>query len=692
MARKTPLNRIRNIGIAAHIDAGKTTTSERILFYTGVSHKIGEVHDGAATMDWMEQEKERGITITSAATTCFWKDHQINLIDTPGHVDFTIEVERSMRVLDGAVSVFCSVGGVQPQSETVWRQANKYGVPRVVFVNKMDRIGANFYNVENQIKLRLKANPVPINIPIGAEDTFIGVIDLVQMKAIVWNNETMGAKYDVEEIPSDLLEKAKQYREKLVEAVAEQDEALMEKYLGGEELSVEEIKKGIKTGCLNMSLVPMLCGSSFKNKGVQTLLDAVIDYLPAPTEVVDIKGIDPKTEEEVFVKSSDDGEFAGLAFKIMTDPFVGQLTFVRVYRGKLESGSYVYNSTKDKKERVGRLLKMHSNKREDIKEVYAGEICAFVGLKDTLTGDTLCDEKNAVVLERMEFPEPVIHIAVEPKTKADQEKMGVALGKLAEEDPSFRVMTQEETGQTLIGGMGELHLEIIVDRLKREFKVEAEIGQPQVAFRETIRSSVNKEHKYAKQSGGRGQYGHVFIKLEPKEPGSGYEFVNEISGGVIPKEYIPAVDKGIQEAMQNGVLAGYPVVDFKVTLYDGSYHDVDSSEMAFKIAGSMAFKEASRAANPVLLEPMMKVEVEVPEEYMGDVIGDLNRRRGQINSMDDRLGLKIVNAFVPLVEMFGYSTDLRSATQGRGTYSMEFDHYGEVPSNIAKEIVEKRKG
>ncbi|GAA7378535.1 elongation factor G [Helicobacter pylori] len=692
MARKTPLNRIRNIGIAAHIDAGKTTTSERILFYTGVSHKIGEVHDGAATMDWMEQEKERGITITSAATTCFWKDHQINLIDTPGHVDFTIEVERSMRVLDGAVSVFCSVGGVQPQSETVWRQANKYGVPRIVFVNKMDRIGANFYSVENQIKLRLKANPVPINIPIGAEDTFIGVIDLVQMKAIVWNNETMGAKYDVEEIPSDLLEKAKQYREKLVEAVAEQDEALMEKYLGGEELSVEEIKKGIKTGCLNMSLVPMLCGSSFKNKGVQTLLDAVIDYLPAPTEVVDIKGIDPKTEEEVFVKSSDDGEFAGLAFKIMTDPFVGQLTFVRVYRGNLESGSYVYNSTKDKKERVGRLLKMHSNKREDIKEVYAGEICAFVGLKDTLTGDTLCDEKNAVVLERMEFPEPVIHIAVEPKTKADQEKMGVALGKLAEEDPSFRVMTQEETGQTLIGGMGELHLEIIVDRLKREFKVEAEIGQPQVAFRETIRSSVNKEHKYAKQSGGRGQYGHVFIKLEPKEPGSGYEFVNEISGGVIPKEYIPAVDKGIQEAMQNGVLAGYPVVDFKVTLYDGSYHDVDSSEMAFKIAGSMAFKEASRAANPVLLEPMMKVEVEVPEEYMGDVIGDLNRRRGQINSMDDRLGLKIVNAFVPLVEMFGYSTDLRSATQGRGTYSMEFDHYGEVPSNIAKEIVEKRKG
>ncbi|WP_104639521.1 elongation factor G [Helicobacter bizzozeronii] len=692
MARKTPLEKIRNIGIAAHIDAGKTTTSERILFYTGVSHKIGEVHDGAATMDWMEQEKERGITITSAATTCFWKDHQINLIDTPGHVDFTIEVERSMRVLDGAVGVFCSVGGVQPQSETVWRQANKYGVPRIVFVNKMDRIGANFYSVENQIKERLKANPVPINIPIGAEDTFQGVIDLVAMKAIIWTNEAMGAKYEVQDIPSDLQAKAQEYRDKLLEAVAEQDEALMEKYLGGEALSVEEIKRGIKAGCLNMSLIPMLCGSSFKNKGVQTLLDAVIDYLPAPTEVADIKGVDPRNEEEIKVQSSDEGDFAGLAFKIMTDPFVGQLTFVRAYRGKLESGSYIYNSTKDKKERVGRLLKMHSNKREDIKEVYAGEICAFVGLKDTLTGDTLCNEKSPVVLERMEFPEPVIHIAVEPKTKADQEKMGVALGKLAEEDPSFRVMTQEETGQTLIGGMGELHLEIIVDRLKREFKVEAEVGQPQVAFRETIRSAVQKEHKYAKQSGGRGQYGHVFIKLEPRDPGTGYEFVNEISGGVIPKEYIPAVDKGIQEAMQSGVLAGYPVVDFKVTLYDGSYHEVDSSEMAFKIAGSMAFKEACRAANPVLLEPMMKVEVEVPEEYMGDVIGDLNRRRGQINAMDDRLGLKIVNAFVPLVEMFGYSTDLRSATQGRGTYSMEFDHYGEVPANIAKEIVEKRRG
>ncbi|TLD80434.1 elongation factor G [Helicobacter sp. MIT 05-5293] len=692
MARKTPLDRIRNIGIAAHIDAGKTTTSERILFYTGVSHKIGEVHDGAATMDWMEQEKERGITITSATTTCFWKDFQINLIDTPGHVDFTIEVERSMRVLDGAVAVFCSVGGVQPQSETVWRQANKYGVPRMVFVNKMDRIGANFYNVEEQIKQRLKANPVPVNIPIGAEENFKGVVDLVQMKAIVWNDESMGAKYDIEDIPQDLLEKASQYREKLLEAAAEQDEALMEKYLGGEELSVEEIKKGIKIGCLNMSLIPMLCGSSFKNKGVQTLLDAVVDYLPAPTEVAEIKGIDPKNDSELSVESSDNGAFAGLAFKIMTDPFVGQLTFVRAYRGKLESGSYVLNSTKGKKERVGRLLKMHSNKREDIKEIYAGEICAFVGLKETVTGDTLCDEKSPVILERMDFPEPVIQIAVEPKTKADQEKMSIALGKLAEEDPSFRVSTHEETGQTLIGGMGELHLEIIVDRLKREFRVEAEVGEPQVAFRETIRSAVEQECKYAKQSGGRGQYGHVHIKLEPKEAGAGYEFVNNISGGVIPKEYIPAVDKGIQEAMQNGVLAGYPVVDFKVTLYDGSYHDVDSSEMAFKIAGSMAFKDACRKANAVLLEPMMKVEVEVPEEYMGDVIGDLNRRRGQINSMDDRMGLKIVNAFVPLAEMFGYSTDLRSATQGRGTYTMEFDHYGEVPANIAKDIMEKRKG
>ena len=682
---------LRNIGIAAHIDAGKTTTSERILFYTGVSHKIGEVHDGAATMDWMEQEKERGITITSAATTCFWKNYQINLIDTPGHVDFTIEVERSMRVLDGAVAVFCSVGGVQPQSETVWRQANKYGVPRLVFINKMDRIGANFYSVESQIKERLKSNPVPIALPIGAEDDFKGIVDLVEMKGYIWNDETMGAKYDIVEIPDDMKEISAKYREKLIEAAAEQDEVLMEKYLNGEELSKDDIKKGIKIGCHSMAIIPMLCGSSFKNKGVQTLLDAVIDYLPAPTEVADIKGIDAKTDTEIQVKSGDDGEFAGLAFKIMTDPFVGQLTFVRVYRGSIESGSYVYNSTKNTKERVGRLLKMHSNKREDIKEIYAGEICAFVGLKDTLTGDTLCSEKNPVILERMEFPEPVISIAVEPKTKADQEKMSLALAKLAEEDPSFRVKTDEETGQTIISGMGELHLEIIVDRMKREFKVEAEVGAPQVAFRETIRATVTQECKYAKQTGGRGQYGHVHIKLEPKEAGSGYEFINEISGGVIPKEYIPAVDKGIQEAMQSGILAGYPVVDCKVTLYDGSYHDVDSSEMAFKIAGSMAFKDACRKANAVLLEPIAKVEVEVPEEYMGDVIGDLNRRRGQINSMDDRMGLKIVNAFVPLAEMFGYSTDLRSATQGRATYSMEFDHYGEVPTNIAKEIMEKRQ-
>ncbi|WP_281951967.1 elongation factor G [Nitrosophilus kaiyonis] len=692
MAKKTPIEMIRNIGIAAHIDAGKTTTTERILFYTGISHKIGEVHEGAATMDWMEQEKERGITITSAATTCFWKDHQINIIDTPGHVDFTIEVERSMRVLDGAVAVFCAVGGVQPQSETVWRQANKYHVPRIVFVNKMDRIGADFFNVENQIRDRLKANPVPIQIPIGAEDNFRGVVDLIEMRGIVWDDETMGAKYDVIDIPEELKDQAEEYREKLIEAVAETDDELMEKYLGGEELTVEEIKKGIKKGTLDMSITPMLCGSAFKNKGVQTLLDAVVDFLPAPTEVSWIKGIDPKTNEEVSVESTVDGPFAALAFKIMTDPFVGQLSFIRVYRGKIESGSYVLNSTKEKKERVGRLLKMHANKREEVKELPAGEIGAVVGLKYTLTGDTLCDEKSPVILERMEFPEPVISVAVEPKTKADQEKMSVALAKLAEEDPSFRVHTDEETGQTIISGMGELHLEIIVDRMKREFKVEAEVGAPQVAYRETIRSAVDQEYKYAKQSGGRGQYGHVFIKLEPQEPGKGYEFVNQITGGVIPKEYIPAVDKGIQEAMQNGVVAGYPVVDVKATLYDGSYHEVDSSEMAFKIAGSMAFKEAAKKANPVLLEPIMKVEVEVPEEYMGDVIGDINRRRGQVQSMEDRAGNKIVTAMVPLAEMFGYSTDLRSFTQGRGTYSMEFDHYEEVPRNVAEEIIKKRHG
>ena len=692
MARNTPISMVRNIGIAAHIDAGKTTTTERILFYTGISHKIGEVHDGAATMDWMEQEKERGITITSAATTCFWKDHQINIIDTPGHVDFTIEVERSMRVLDGAVAVFCAVGGVQPQSETVWRQANRYQVPRMVYVNKMDRIGANFYNVEAQIKNRLKANPVPIQIPIGAEDTFKGVVDLVEMKALIWDDDAaMGSNYQVVDIPAELMDKAKEYREKMVEAVSETSDELMEKYLGGEELSKEEIKAGIKAGCLAMTFIPMICGTSFKNKGVQPMLDAVVDYMPAPTEVHAIKG-EYEDGRECVVDSTDEGEFAALAFKIMTDPFVGQLTFVRVYRGTLESGSYAYNTTKDKKERIGRLLKMHANKREEIKVLHAGEIGAVVGLKDTLTGETLASEKDPVILERMVFPDPVISVAVEPKTKADQEKMGIALQKLAQEDPSFRVETDEESGQTIISGMGELHLEILVDRMLREFKVSAEVGQPQVAYRETIRQAVNQEYKYAKQSGGRGQYGHVYLKIEPQEAGAGYEFVNDIKGGSVPKEYIPAVDKGIKEALQSGVLAGYKVEDVKVTLYDGSYHEVDSSEMAFKLAASMGFKEGARKAKPVILEPIMKVEVETPEDFMGDVIGDLNRRRGQINSMDDRSGNKIVNAFCPLAEMFGYSTDLRSQTQGRASYSMEFDHYDEVPRNVADEIIKKRNG
>jgi len=693
MGRSHPLDKVRNIGIAAHIDAGKTTTTERILFYTGVSHKIGEVHDGAATMDWMEQEQERGITITSAATTCEWRGMQVNIIDTPGHVDFTIEVERSMRVLDGAVAVFCSVGGVQPQSETVWRQANKYGVPRMVFVNKMDRTGADFFEVERQIKERLKSNPVPIQIPIGAEENFQGVVDLVEMKAVIWDDDQtlMGQKFDVTDIPEDLVEKAEEYREKLIEAVAETSEELMEKYFGGEELTKEEIKAGIKKGCLDMTIVPMTCGTAFKNKGVQTLLDAVVDYLPAPTEVAAIKG-EYEDGGDVVVESTDDGAFAALAFKIMTDPFVGQLTFVRVYRGILNSGSYVYNTTKGKKERVGRLLKMHSNKREEISELYAGEIGAVVGLKNTLTGDTLADEKDKVILERMEFPDPVISVAVEPKTKADQEKMGIALQKLAQEDPSFRVHTDEESGQTIISGMGELHLEILVDRMKREFKVEAEVGAPQVAYRETIRTAVEQEYKYAKQSGGRGQFGHVYLKIEPQEAGSGYEFVDEIKGGVIPKEYIPAVGKGIEEAMQRGIQAGYPVEDVKVTLYDGSYHDVDSSEMAFKLAGSMGFREGAKKANPVILEPIMKVEIEVPEDYMGDVIGDVSKRRGQVNGMNDRSGIKIIDSFVPLAEMFGYSTDLRSMTQGRATYSMVFDHYEEVPTNVAKEIIEKRNG
>jgi elongation factor G len=693
MPRKTPIEKVRNIGIAAHIDAGKTTTTERILYYTGVSHKIGEVHEGAATMDWMEQEKERGITITSAATTCFWKDHQINIIDTPGHVDFTIEVERSMRVLDGAIAVFCAVGGVQPQSETVWRQANKYHVPRIAFVNKMDRIGANFYEVEKQIRERLKANPVPIQIPIGAEDNFKGVVDLVKMKALVWDDEAaLGSKYREEEIPEDLREKAEEYREKMIESIVETDEELMEKYFAGEELTEEEIKKAIKQATINLEIVPMLCGTAFKNKGVQPLLDAVIDYLPAPTEVTWIKGIDPKTGEEISVNPGDDQPFSGLAFKIMTDPFVGKLTFTRFYSGIIKAGSYVLNSTKNKKERVGRLLRMHANKREEVPEFYSGEIGAIVGLKHTLTGDTLCDESRPIILERMEFPEPVISVAVEPKTKADQEKMALALQKLAEEDPSFRVTTDEETGQTIISGMGELHLEILVDRLKREFKVECNTGKPQVAYRETFKNQVEQEYKYAKQSGGRGQYGHVFIRLIPQEPGKGYEFVDLIKGGVIPREYIPAVDKGIQEAAQAGVLAGFPVVDFKVELFDGSYHEVDSSEMAFKLAGSMAFKEGMKKANPVILEPIMKVEIEVPEEYMGDVIGDINRRRGQVNSMEDSHGVKKITAFVPLAEMFGYSTDLRSMTQGRGTYSMVFDHYEEVPSNIAEEIIKERQG
>ena len=693
MARSHPLEKVRNIGIAAHIDAGKTTTTERILFYTGVSHKIGEVHDGAATMDWMEQEQERGITITSAATTCEWKGMQINIIDTPGHVDFTIEVERSMRVLDGAVAVFCSVGGVQPQSETVWRQANKYGVPRMIFVNKMDRTGANFYEVERQVRDRLKANPVPIQIPIGEEENFKGIIDLVTMTATIWDDDQtlMGQKFEVVEIPSEFADKAAEYREKMIEAVAESSEELMEKYLGGEEISEAEIKEGIKKRCLAMEIVPMTCGTAFKNKGVQTLLDAVVDYLPAPTEVAEMKG-QYEDGSEVIVESTDDGVVAGLAFKVMTDKFVGQLTFVRVYRGVLESGSYVYNTTKDKKERIGRIVKMHANKREEIDALYAGEIGAVVGLQSTLTGDTLAGDKDRVILERMEFPAPVISVAVEPKTKADQEKMGIALGKLAGEDPSFRVSTDEESGQTLIAGMGELHLEIIVDRMKREFGVEAEVGAPQVAYRETIRNAVNKEYKYAKQSGGRGQFGHVYLKIEPQEAGSGYTFVDEIKGGVIPKEYVPAVDKGIQEAMTRGIQAGYPVEDIKVTLYDGSYHEVDSSEMAFKLAGSMGFREGARAANPVILEPIMKVEVEVPEDFMGDVIGDISKRRGQVNGMNERSGNKIVDAFVPLSEMFGYSTDLRSMTQGRATYAMEFDHYEEVPKNIEKEIIAKRNG
>ncbi len=695
MSRKVSIERYRNIGIMAHIDAGKTTTTERILFYTGISHKLGEVHDGNAVMDWMEQEQERGITITSAATTCFWTgmdkdwpEYRINIIDTPGHVDFTIEVERSLRVLDGAVAVFCAVGGVEPQSETVWRQATKYEVPRMCFVNKMDRTGANFERVVGQIKDRLGANAVPIQWPIGAEEDFEGVIDLMKMKAIYWDPDNMGTTYEAKDIPAELADQAAAAREAMVEAAAEAVEEYMEKYLEGEELTNEEIMNGIRQGTLNNELVPVLCGTAFKNKGVQALLDAVVQYMPSPTEVKAIRGVDDD-EQEVIRKSDDDAPFAALAFKIATDPFVGTLTFIRVYSGVLKSGDTVFNPVKGKKERVGRILQMHANSREELKEVRAGDIAAAVGLKDVTTGDTLCDQSNIVTLERMEFPEPVIAVAVEPKTKTDQEKMGIALSKLAQEDPSFRVRTDEESGQTIISGMGELHLDIIVDRMKREFKVEANVGKPQVAYRETIRKAVEAEGKFVRQSGGRGQYGHVKIKLEPNEEGGGFEFIDEIVGGVVPREYIGAVSKGIEEQMNNGVLAGFPMVDCKATLFDGSYHEVDSNEMAFKIAGSMAFKNAALSASPVLLEPIMKVEAVTPEEYMGDVMGDLNRRRGLVQGMEDAPSGKVIRANVPLSEMFGYATDLRSMSQGRATYSMEFLHYAEAPSSVAEEVMKK---
>jgi len=700
VARKTPIERYRNIGISAHIDAGKTTTTERILFYTGVSHKIGEVHDGAATMDWMEQERERGITITSAATTCFWKgmdnsypEHRINIIDTPGHVDFTIEVERSMRVLDGACMVYCAVGGVQPQSETVWRQANKYRVPRLAFVNKMDRTGANFYKVHDQMRARLKANPIPLQIPIGAEEGFQGVIDLIRMKAIFWDESSQGMKFDLRDIPAELQDEADTWREKMVEAAAEASEDLMNKYLEGTALTLEEIKLGLRTRTIANEIVPMLCGSAFKNKGVQAMLDAVLDFLPAPTDIPPVKGLlenGSATQRE----AADKEFFSALAFKIMTDPFVGQLTFFRVYSGMVNSGDTIYNSIKGKKDRLGRILLMHANQREEIKEVHAGDIAAAVGLKDATTGDTLCDPDKIIILERMIFPEPVISQAVEPKTKVDQEKMGIALNRLAQEDPSFRVRTDEESGQTIIAGMGELHLEIIVDRMKREFGVEASVGKPQVAYRETIRKLVeNAEGKFIKQSGGRGQYGHVVLKVEPQEPGKGFLFVDAIKGGVVPREYIPAVEKGVVETLPAGVLAGYPVVDVKVTLHFGSYHDVDSNENAFKMAASMAFKDGMRAASPVLLEPMMAVEVETPEDYAGTVMGDLSSRRGMVQGMEDIAGGggKVIKAEVPLSEMFGYSTSLRSATQGRATYTMEFKHYSEAPKNVAEAIISSKK-
>ena len=689
MPRDVSLEKTRNIGIMAHIDAGKTTTTERILYYTGVNYKLGETHDGSATMDWMEQEQERGITITSAATTAYWKGHRINIIDTPGHVDFTVEVERSLRVLDGSVTVFCAKGGVEPQSETVWRQADKYHVPRMAFVNKMDIMGADFYNVVRMMRDRLKCNAVPIQLPIGVEDTFKGIIDLVEMKAYVYYDD-LGKDIRVEEIPADMQDKANEYHHELLEHVAEQDEELLMKYLDGEELTIEEIKSCIRKSTIANHMVPVCCGTSYRNKGVQKLLDAVVDYMPAPTDVPDIKGVNPETEEEETRPSSDDAPFAALAFKIMTDPYVGKLCFFRVYSGTVDAGTSVYNSVKRTNERMGRILQMHANHRKDIETCYAGDIAGAVGLKNTTTGDTLCDAKHPIVLESMEFPEPVIRVAIEPKTKVGQEKMGLGLAKLAEEDPTFRTYTDEETGQTIIAGMGELHLEIIVDRLLREFKVEANVGKPQVAYKETVRKMADVDHKYARQSGGKGQYGHVKIRLEPNESGKGYEFRNAIVGGAIPKEYIPAVDAGIKGAMASGVLAGYPVVDCIVTLYDGSYHEVDSSEMAFKIAGSMAFKEAMRKADPVILEPIMKVCVIVPEEYMGDVIGDLNSRRGQIRGFEDRPGAKQIDAFVPLSEMFGYATDLRSKTQGRGQYTMEPSHYIELPKNISEKLVTSR--
>ncbi len=695
MARKTEINRYRNIGISAHIDAGKTTTTERILLYTGVNHKIGEVHDGAATMDWMEQEQERGITITSAATTCFWSgmakqfdEHRINIIDTPGHVDFTIEVERSMRVLDGACMVYCAVGGVQPQSETVWRQANKYKVPRMAFVNKMDRAGADFFKCYDQMKSRLKANPIPIQVPIGAAETFTGVVDLVKMKAILWEEENFGIKFEYTDIPDDLKDVCQKWHDNMVETAAEANEDLMNKYLETGELSEEEIKQGLRIRTISNEIVPMLCGSAFKNKGVQAMLDAVIELMPAPTDVPPIPGVD-ESEKPIVRFAKDDEPFSALAFKIMTDPFVGQLIFFRAYSGAIKAGDTIYNPIKGKKERIGRILQMHANDREEIKEIYAGDIAAAVGLKDVTTGDTLCTEKNAVILERMVFPEPVIHVAVEPKTKADQEKMGIALGRLAQEDPSFRVKTDEETNQTIISGMGELHLEILVDRMKREFLVEANIGSPQVAYREAIKKTVEQEGKFVKQSGGKGQYGHVWLKIEPNETGKGFEFVDSIKGGSVPREFIPAVNKGLKETITAGVLAGYPIEDVKVTLFDGSYHDVDSNENAFKMAASFAFKDGCKKADPVLLEPMMAVEVETPEEYMGDVMGDLSSRRGIVQGMEDNATGKVIKCEVPLAEMFGYSTTVRSLSQGRATYSMEFKHYSEAPRNIAEAVINK---